>query len=485
MRRSGFLLLIAALALACVLTACAKRQLAPAVVKDLGSQAATVVAKSGVTVAATRAVNPVATQASEKADEVAFADVKDLGNLKSYRLTNTWSWQNDKGEKSSLDSAVEFVREPLAKRTITKSSRNGKDERPVETIRIGDDNYTGVEGQWLATKVSGQEPAADPLASPDTYFGKDKGTFVGLETVNGMATRHYRYDARPVNPVLGVSEVQEYRADVWVSIEFKVYVKTTVHLVAVDPNKAKVTYDIASSLSDINKPIVIRAPEGVAEPGLPEDVPIMEGATNLVVSGGQVATFKVPRPLADVTKYYEDAMRARGWTAKDSPARGMLAFSKGDRGAQVLLNAEGSSTGVSIILAPGTGTTPPATRAVAPTATRPAAVTPAQPRATESMVTAPTPEPTARLGPPSDVPLMDGATDVEKAEGGASFTVAKSLVDVVEFYKGKLGAAGWKLEDENEDGSYLLFKKDSRTVNVNSVEQDGQTQVMVFGDYPD
>ena len=295
-----------------------------------------------------------ASQEASEGEELSFSDIKNLEKFKSYRLSNAVIMQEEKGTKSDIGFAFEFVADPPAQHmAITSLDKEGK-KQVMEYIQIADVVYASFGGEWMAmTSTDDAKKQMGWLWDPGDFLTEGKGKFVGKETVNGIETKHYRYDHTAFRTVALLTDLKEGKADVWVSPEHNVYVKVIMHIVGNDPEKGQVTVDLESNVSDINKPIVIKAPEGVAKPGLPEDVPMVEGATE-VSFVGTTGSYKTEMAADKVAEFYRTQMKAKGWTLEPNSSDELLAFSKGTRTATVMISTEGGTTQVSVFISEAT-----------------------------------------------------------------------------------------------------------------------------------
>jgi hypothetical protein len=107
-------------------------------------------------------------------------------------------------------------------------------------------------------------------------------------------------------------------------------------------------------LTQINEPIEIRAPEGVQKPGLPEDIPLIEGAEDISAIGDMVS-FSVARSTEDVSEFYTEAFADNGWAAEEAEGAlpGLLTFTKDTRTATLMIAEEDGRSNVIIMLAAG------------------------------------------------------------------------------------------------------------------------------------
>jgi hypothetical protein len=171
-------------------------------------------------------------------------------------------------------------------------------------------------------------------------------------------------------------------------------------------------------------------------------------------------------------------MKAKGWTAAEVVVPQMLAFDKATRQAQVMISAEGTKTSVAISLRQGEGAPKPtSTKAVtSPTATKPATA----PTATRPAAAAPTLPPVVVTSLVADIPLLEGAKNLDQAEDSLSYDVAKPMLDAGKALRDKFTAAEWKVQEASEDNAAMVLVKDKRTATVELQEGDGITYVLVW-----
>lgn len=273
--------------------------------------------------------------------------VSELSRFDSYRLSQRISWQQEGGTKESMTFLIEFVREPPAGRYVVTS---GGGAHQMEIIRIGDSNYMGVDGKWRLTQVSSDSflEQAGWWGQPDALLAPAKGKYLGKEKVNGLDTRHYRYEGNVLLPIKRLDKIEKVTADVWVSTKYDVYTKVIIAWERVDQEGGKGTLSMESTLIDINEPITIKAPEGVKKPTMPDDVPVAEDAKNLTLMDN-VISYQVSRPEEEMIAFYKREMPANGWQEQKSPVPVMLDFTKGSRTAKIVLTRQGQMTVVNIV----------------------------------------------------------------------------------------------------------------------------------------
>jgi hypothetical protein len=95
----------------------------------------------------------------------------------------------------------------------------------------------------------------------------------------------------------------------------------------------------------------------VVEAEVPEDVPILEEATNMsVTSGGTVIRYEAPGTVEDATKWYQEEMLAAGWEQKSRTDTGFadsitLLRSKPDQNISITIQSIPGSDNVRVQIA--------------------------------------------------------------------------------------------------------------------------------------
>ncbi|MBM4432044.1 MAG: hypothetical protein FJ026_17100 [Chloroflexi bacterium] len=248
-------------------------------------------------------------------------------------------------ESGSWDLLEEFVKEPPARRMVWSESDTGGEADSVEIIQIGQNVYMQTGSEWLSMTTSEDDFFAgnDFLADPMGLVAGNRGKLVQRGVmVNGVSTDRYTFDET------GLGAVSKATGEVWVSPTLNVVVKYTARFEGKDLAMAggeEGWINVTLDLTDINQPIV-KAPEGVG-PALAEDIPVMEGATELTAISGMVM-YKVAETPDEVRAFYEAEMPAKGWTKAEEQFGGMLSFTKGERQATVMIQEEDGKTAVSV-----------------------------------------------------------------------------------------------------------------------------------------
>jgi hypothetical protein len=294
------------------------------------------------------------TQAALSGD--AEPEIASLDAFTSYRFESEMSSVESDTVTESLYVLVEFTTEPRASRMIMSSSKNGALSGETEMIQIGDSMYMRTGDEWLA--MTGSAFDDDVIRSP--YMGArdvpspSECDNRGRETMNGYET--VRYECR-VDYMLGGSSALGLFSgtgwkgtfEYWLSTVHNVPVRVQYEATYTDPEGKPSTMRMESNTSLINEPIAIEAPEGVSPAGLPDDIPLIEGATD-VSSFFTITTFKVSMAPGEVASWYKEAMEANGWSHDaDSSWGDMLQYTKGDRSVMLSIEEAAGGSEVTII----------------------------------------------------------------------------------------------------------------------------------------
>jgi len=346
--------LLALLTMSCALTDLLKKE-ATEKIEEVVSEEGKGTPPSVKTVEAKEEAPTKASEPTAESDDEGPPDLASVIELDSYRQRIKMEGKHG-DEPHSTDMLIEYVADPPAQRTVVSGTdpEEGED-MSMEFIQIGDTTYMGgPDGEWMAM-TSGDSPDMTEMGLMDLEdnFYSDECKYKGKEKVNGLETRHYQCNEKALMamPTMGGGTIQDAEGDVWVSTKYNVAVKMIFSWKGKDNEGVAIEGRLEMNLTDINKPIKIEAPEGVEKPGLPDDIPMMNGAHDVNAMMGMV-NFIVDKPAADVAKYYKSAMPKNGWKFDEGASMGdnMLSFTKGDRSANVMLNEEDSATNVTIMV---------------------------------------------------------------------------------------------------------------------------------------
>jgi hypothetical protein len=286
-------------------------------------------------------------------EEYDLGQSSNLDKLDSYRAAYSWKWSETKDGAITTgywDALEEYSKADSARRTVWSGT-----EGSIEIIRIGPYTYMkGEDGTWISMLTSDSNPLGSTamISDPLSLISGDKGKLVqrGM-TVNGVTADHYTL-AESSGGLLLFGVADKIAGDVYVSPELQIVVKYAAHYEGKQLGISGGTdgvLDVAFDVTDLNKPVKIVAPEGVAPP-LAEDIPIIEGATDLTAMSG-IVSYKTTRSIEEVTAFYNQAMPGKGWQAGESAVAGMLNFTKDQRQATVMIQAESGVTTVTVIAA--------------------------------------------------------------------------------------------------------------------------------------
>jgi hypothetical protein len=282
-----------------------------------------------------------------EADEPAIdpLEVTDFERLDSYRMTQMIRWQTedeDGTDEGQMHMEIDFLREPRAMQWQVVESTDG-DAESFGMIWLDGVVYMGSDDEWMA--VASEEDMHDPWSMPPEQFVSSSSDRIGTETINGMRTVHYR-DEDLDSMLMGLGHVTQ--ADYWVSEEHDIVVRSIVVWTGKDEDGHDMHYEMQWDVTEINQPITITAPEGVAKPGLPDDVPLMAEATDVQSMSGFTG-FEVDADVQEVTEYYLDALADQGWSLEEDMGV-MLVFTKDGRNMTLMIDESGPPTKVTIMI---------------------------------------------------------------------------------------------------------------------------------------
>lgn len=280
-------------------------------------------------------------------------------NITSYRQTLKMQSTLDGKTEIAWNSLTEWVKSIPARRVFVQGT--GDDGQPFEweMIQIGDASYMRFGDEWVVVAGGQEPPTNETLAWTDPNVWKDdtRCSYKGKETLNGMQVKHWHCDKDvfaygALMPIAG-GQIEDGRIDSWVSTEFEVAVKTEIEWKGKNAEGKPATFVMMTEVYDINKPFAIEAPEGVDLPGLPDDVPMMDDATE-VVAVGQMVSYKVAVSVEDAIAFYTAAMPDNGWEAgEEGFVPGMLSFTKGERSAQIMITEDGATAASVTVIVQG------------------------------------------------------------------------------------------------------------------------------------
>jgi hypothetical protein len=300
-------------------------------------------------------------------DEMLSVDSDALTQLESYRATLQWRIEADDGTVTELEMAQSMTRDPAAQRFVMSS-----EDGDIEFIQIEDQMWIRFGEEWIQSSA-GEDMGADEqfdemISMGDDWaagMNEDDYDYLGKETVNGIQTRHYQaeYNETWLNlfDMTGdeVGNIESGVADIWVADEANLPKFTVKFVITMEGNIDEETgsgaLTMTMEVTDINEPITIEPPEGVAVGGLPDDLPLYPDAAE-VTSMGAMTIFTAPDDIETVNEFYEEALTDNGWVStgeglssdeliNSSWEKGdqtlTLTISSGDEGTDVMIMVEG------------------------------------------------------------------------------------------------------------------------------------------------
>ncbi len=303
---------------------------------------------------------------AEPGDAVEAEDIEVLpvDALDSYRQETTMRVTED-GETEGWTMMVEFVREPPASHMVWRSIDDDGETSVWEMIQIDTVTYMrtsdrGEPGEWMSmTSEDAQPPEQDTALfdwlGPSQYTDDEHCTQSrGRADVNGHPAVHFSCSKEVFGDLFGIwvlgGKLLSGSAEAWISTEYQVPVRVITQWEAEDADGTAHAMYMERVVSAINEPLVIEAPEGVAGPGLPDDIPLYPGARITYAMTG-MASFEVEADIDDVMAYYMEEMVANGWDAGDSSGE-MHTFSKNGRDAMLVFAEDGDTVTVTVMADP-------------------------------------------------------------------------------------------------------------------------------------
>ena len=349
------------------LTSCGPSKETPPPTQPPAPAAAT--QSAGAAPTATKA--PAATQAPTKpaatsapAEEKLSLESRDaaLDKLKSYRMRWQAQWKSTEGVTTTTagwDWTEEYTADPPALHWIWKfTEANTAKPGQMEMWQIGDTTYMvssdapGASNCISFSAADKNSALTKGIFSPKSLGSLKDARYVGIETVNGIRTKHYKYDEKTTT----LTAFGKVSGDIWVAIDGGYVVKDVMQwqgsagMFGLTTN-AKGEGQWTWELSDVDKPIPIKPPENCG--GASAGVPMLPDAKDKTTFGDMVS-YSSATKLADAAAFYKKEMAAAGWKLEGDPVvagnTNMLSFTKDAQKAQVIITAEQNKTTVVITI---------------------------------------------------------------------------------------------------------------------------------------
>lgn len=261
-----------------------------------------------------------------------FPDLEDMNtNLESfdsYRMGMSLSFESsadEGGSSGAMHIQTAQVVEPRASEVIVTLEGDLPEEMQGADMlvfaEIGDQSYTVLPGlgclAGTADELGGTTDEFGDLVETEDVLGEiGDAEYLGEETIDGVATFHYRFDETHVDQDDGLDDMEGH---VYISQELGYVVRMVVdgtgEVDLFDTGEMQdSSIHLEYNVTDVNADIVIEPPEECANAG--SEFPIMEGATDLASMAG-FSSYKVDVPLADVVAFYDAEMAALGFQADE------------------------------------------------------------------------------------------------------------------------------------------------------------------------
>jgi hypothetical protein len=277
-----------------------------------------------------------------------FTAVSDLSALGSYRLRERALRISTMGGRDLIEHVTEVSRSPQGRRLAFTFANDAAGH--VEIVRVTGTSYVSFGQEWRSTPLPPETIIGERDWTPDPaeFLGEGVGTFLNEESLEGLQTKRYHYDRETMGTGGRAESVLEGSADVWVSTDYGVYLKLLLRWKGLKETGEIVTYEMETTLHDVNEPIAISIPVVVDRPGIPYDVPLMEGGQAVSVRGN-VITFDVGASPQDVMAFYAQRMPVRGWRLVEGRMPLLLRFAKRGRAISLLVKSEAELTTVILV----------------------------------------------------------------------------------------------------------------------------------------
>ncbi len=249
--------------------------------------------------------------------------------------------------KAHLEVEVDAVNAPeRARRTVIRGLRSmakPEDRRKtadvLKLISVGGDLYVSTGTTWLKTPAQ-NDPEQGILDPGKLVPNPNALTLVEDDVeVNGIRTRHYRFDTADALAYLGEEEraqVTSVQGDVWLASEGHYIVRYRASMDGKGfqfdfsptpfPGRVEVAYDVYAP----NEPLTIEAPRQALgnAPDKQEDKPVVldgfDGKTfplpadaDVAMSTHQVVIFNTGFSVEEAARFFAQALDEMGWQQKE------------------------------------------------------------------------------------------------------------------------------------------------------------------------
>ena len=305
---------------------------------------------------------PATDDGKEDADEPISLDPDALAGLNSYRLRMTWDFTDENNVTEQFTIKQEAIREPVAQRFVM----SGNVDQNIEFIQVGETQWVRFGDEWMQTPVS----ADDTMDEFDSFFIQpetmlsdlEEGDYedLGTETINGMKTRHLRVKAEnwAMMGTFNSGDIESGVAEVWIVNERDLpefAVRFTMEMEGTIEKDKKGKLIVTWEVYDINEPFTIEPPAKAENIGLPPEVPLCPGSSE-VTAMGSLVIFVCEGDVKSVGEFYTAQLTSSGWEktqGTDMEAMSTSAWEKNDETLQLTITPHDSGTGSNVMIVTG------------------------------------------------------------------------------------------------------------------------------------
>lgn len=273
---------------------------------------------------------PAAATAEPAAAEETFSvESRNAGleKLKTYRAQWRSEWKATESgatERVTWEWFEEVARENQAHHWGSKmADMTNNKVFDIEMWRIAEETYiltkddAGKQECLFVANEAESSPFTAGLLSPNMFGGVNDAKYVGPATVNGIRTKHYKYDEKAAT-LAGFGKVS---GEIWVAEDGGYVVKDVVSWQGAaglfgSSSKATGAGTWTFEVLEVNRPLTITPPEICTKTKV--DLPMMPDAQQ-TTRIGPALTYTVAAKPEEVAKFYQEKMESAGWQLDGDP----------------------------------------------------------------------------------------------------------------------------------------------------------------------
>jgi hypothetical protein len=220
-----------------------------------------------------------------------LGEAMNLDVFATYRMQSIIRWAPETEQPINALIDAEVVHRPPAERATidVRLGFMGMFRQRIEYVNIEGEPYIRQNGRWISAAtldLGGVLQRLGWIGDPAMFVDEDAAQFVGVETVDGIQTRHYRYDTQAIGPIGFLTEVDEGQVDVWMWVSTQQNVRAPIRI-SVQAEGTTATgergrFELETRIYDVNTPIQIERPEGLPQNGVPDAPDMTPTPTNAV-----------------------------------------------------------------------------------------------------------------------------------------------------------------------------------------------------------